>query len=237
MYPPISFLIVEDNRIDELALLSLTNQFAALKHIGTASNTIDAIAFVNSTRPDLVFMDIDIPGLSGLELARRIKSIVPICIFVTSHGEYALDGFELSALDYVVKPFTSERFAQTYKRLTEYREMKQQALAYEALIEKESLFIKEGYEKIRLLLSDIIYLEAMQDYTKVVTSTKKHMVNMPLSRFLEQFNDNIFLRIHRSYALLPSQVRELKTNEIIIKNGYCLPIGKTYRFKVQQSIL
>ncbi|MEI9957666.1 MAG: response regulator [Ferruginibacter sp.] len=128
---------------------------------------------IDTIKPDLIFLDIEMPEGSGLDILRQVKQKVPLAVFITSHPEFALEGFELSALDYILKPLTAERFTTTAKRIANYWEMKQKAISYEVLFENESLTIKEGHTQIKLSPHDIIYLEAMQDYTKVVTAKKK----------------------------------------------------------------
>jgi DNA-binding LytR/AlgR family response regulator len=173
------------------------------------------------------------PGMTGIEVLRKIKDKVPVAVFITSHPEFALDGFELSALDYVLKPLTAERFALTANRIEEYWAMKQKAISYEVLFEKESLTIKEGHTQVKLPQEDIIYLEAMQDYTKVVTEKKSYLTLTTLTGFLEKLSGNRFLRVHRSYAVAINKIKELHASKIICGTNE-IPIGKTYRSAITQ---
>lgn len=228
MTTSISYLIVEDIPLDELMLRSLLQSYPYLRHIASATGANDAATMIASTHPDLVFLDIDMPDGNGIDILRKMKSLIPMAVFTTSHGEYALEGFELSAIDYLIKPITEERLKTTVKRIEEYYEMKNKASLYDVMFEKEIITIKEGYTKIQLLLSDIRYLEAMQDYTKVVTAHKKYMVNMPLSNFMAQLPEDKFIRLHRSYAVLKNNIKELRPREVVCKD-VTLPIGRTYR--------
>ena len=169
----IRFLAIDDSLLDSLALNEYAKAFDFLESCGTFSNALEGFEAQQYLKPDLVFLDIEMPGVSGIDLLRKIREQVPMAVFITSHPEFALDGFELSALDYVLKPLTEARFATTARRIAEYWEMKQKSEAYEVLFEKDMLTIKEGYHQIRLAQRDIVYLEAMQDYTKIVTPKKK----------------------------------------------------------------
>jgi DNA-binding LytR/AlgR family response regulator len=229
----ITFLSIDDDELDLIAINRLASFYPLLKYKGGFSNASDGIDAIFAINPNLIFLDIDMPGISGLEIVKKIKNKVPMTVFVTSHLEFALDGFSLSALDYLLKPVTEARFAQTIQRVSEYWQMKQKAEAYEVLIEKESLLIKEGYNYIRLPQQEIIYLEAMQDYTKVVASQKKYMVNMNLSGFMERLPVDKFLRIHRSYAVAVQKIKQLRLGEVI-GDGFILPVGKTYRAVLAQ---
>lgn len=225
----IDYIVVEDNRIDELSLLAHAQKHSQLSHKATARSYNDAQKAVAEYKPHLIFLDIDIPMGSGLDVARFLKNNDIMIVFVTSHSEYALEGFDLNALDYLVKPLSPERFEETWRRIEYFWQMKQKALCYEAALEKEELIIKVGYNnRIKLMLSEILYLEAMQDYTKVVTTDKKHLVNIPLSGFMKQLPEGRFFRIHRSYAVPVDGIKEVGSNNLIC-NKISFPIGKTYR--------
>lgn len=232
----IRFVIVEDQRIDELSLLALTQQQQDWLHLATASDIAEGLNYIKNLQPDLVFMDIDIPGGSGVELAKVLAGQIPMLVFSTSHDEYVLDAFQLAALDYLLKPISDKRFAQTALRINEYWQMRQSAEAYKLELEGETIFVKDGYDKHKVSLKEILYLEAMQDYTKIVTNGQKYMVNMPLSTFLLQYSSNRFLRIHRSYAVLQSSIVRVGTNEVQIAPAISLPIGKTYRLAISQQL-
>lgn len=126
----------------------------------------------------MIFLAIEMPGLSGINVLEKIRTEVPVAVFITSDPEFALEGFELSALDYILKPLTQQRLVICVKQIEEYFSMLQKAKACDVLIEKETIKIQEGYNKVRLKQKEIIYLEAMQDYTKVVTDEKKYMTNI-----------------------------------------------------------
>lgn len=233
MQKRIRFVAIDDNPVDLLILKEYSTPFPFLQHCGSYTTPAEGLVAIEKEHPDLVFLDIEMPGGSGLELLRQIKDKVPLAIFITSHPEFALEGFELSALDYVLKPLTSERFAHTARRIEEYWNMKQKAHSYEVLFEKESLTIKDGHNQIKLPQEDIIYLEAMQDYTKVVTENKNYLTLTTLSGFLEKLSNNKFLRVHRSYAVAVKKIKELHSNKIVCGNS-TIPIGKTYRSVVAQ---
>jgi DNA-binding LytR/AlgR family response regulator len=227
------YMIADDNELDQLAIIAQASKYPVLKHAGTFSNAIDALAAVNSIEPDLIFLDIDMPGVSGIELLRTLKNKVPVAVFITSHGEYALEGFELDAFDYILKPLTEKRFADTMKRITEYWQMKHDAIAYSVQYEQEAITIKEGHNQVRIPINDIVYLEAMDSYTKLVLRDKKYMTLTSLSHMLQQLPEPKFGRIHRSYAVSIDKIDEIRTGELVCA-GNELPVGKTYRTVVSK---
>lgn len=233
MLKPIRFISIDDSLLDQLMLKELAVSFPFLEHIGSFSTPLEGITAIKALKPDLVFLDIEMPGMSGVEMLRLVRQLVPIAVFITSHPEFALDGFQLSAFDYILKPLDVERFSQTAHRLQDYWAMKQKALAYEVLIEKESLVIKEGYNQIKLPLQEIIYLEAMQDYTKVVTEKKSYLTLTTLTGLLEHVASEKIMRVHRSYAVALQKISRIMGNQIFC-GEHLIPVGKTFRTEVQQ---
>lgn len=222
------FIAIDDSELDLLSIVEYTKNYPFLQNCGTFSNAVEGYEVLDKIKPDLIFLDIEMKGVNGIELLRKIRKQVSMAVFVTSHPEYALESFELSVLDYLLKPVTPERFARTADKIREYWEMKQKSDAYEVLFEKDVLTIKEGHNQVRLFQRDIIYLEAMQDYTKIVTRQKNYMTLASLTFFLEQLPENRFIRVHRSYAVSLDQIKELRYSELLC-DKMLIPVGKTYR--------
>jgi len=233
MQRTIRYVAIDDNIIDLLLLKEYAAAFPILQPAGNCSQPTYAIELIDQLKPDLLFIDIEMPGISGLEILRKLKQKVPINIFITSHPEFAVDGFELAAFDYIIKPLTEERFANTINRVQEYWEMKQKANAYEVLFENEFLVIKEGYTHVKLPVHEIIYLEAMQDYTKVVTEKKNYLTLTTLTGFLENLSSEKFKRIHRSYAVALPKISAI-TNNSLVCGTFTIPVGKTYRNEISR---
>ncbi len=225
----VRYLIVDDNEIDRVMLELLASSCASLSFGGSYAHPLEALEAIKTTRPQLVFLDVDMPGTTGIELLKTVRDIVPMAIFITSYPDFALEGFELSALDYILKPLSEERFAQAIKKVTAYWEMKQKAQAYDIIVGKESITIKLGHDQLRLPIGDIVYLEAMQDYTKLVLEGKQYMTLINLSRFLEQLPVNRFMRVHRSFAVAIDKIQKTSASEVIIHKDIQIPVSKTYR--------
>lgn len=228
MQNQVRYIAVDDSLLDQLMLKEYAAKCSFLKALGYYSTPDEALVAVTEQQPDLIFLDIEMPGMTGVEVLRTIRQHVPLAVFITSHPEFAIEGFELSAFDYILKPITEERFAITVKRLDEYWSMKQKATAYEVLFEKEHIVIKDGYQQVKLPVHEIIYLEAMQDYTKVVTEKKNYLILSTLTGFLERLSAEAFLRVHRSYAVAIRKIKELHVDKLICGHAE-IPIGKTYR--------
>lgn len=231
MPPNICYISIEDNLIDRAVLNEYAREFPFLIEKGAYSSADDGFAAILAQKPDLVFFDIEMPGMSGIEMLRRIKQRVPLAIFITSHPEYAVDGFELCVFDFIVKPLTKARFESTALRLQDYWQMREKAAAYDVLFEREILIIKEGYDQVRLPIHEVVYLEAMQDYTKVVTEQKSYLTLVALSSFLNKLPTSKFVRVHRSYAVAREKINRVSSTHITCNNTP-IPIGKTYRTEI-----
>jgi two-component system LytT family response regulator len=138
----------------------------------------------------------------------------------------------MAAMDYLVKPFSSERFTKTINRLKEYMEIRQQSDLYSHSIEANSIFIKDGHSQVKLDLKEIIYLESLNNYTSLVTDKKKYLVLSTLGNLLDEKGFRHFIRIHRSYAVQKQFIQKISAGEIIVHQT-TLPVGRTYKEALQ----
>jgi DNA-binding LytR/AlgR family response regulator len=224
----ITAIIVDDNIVDQQyleSLLALHSNFIELK--GCFGNALEAQEFFQHSTADIMFMDIDMPVLNGMDYFKQLQQ-APVCIFVTAYSEYAWEGFEAHAFDYILKPVKTQRLADTIARLKEYFEIKQRADLYDAGFEENTIVIKEGTTKHVVPLNDILYIEALKDYSKVVTASKKILTLSKLKHFLDKLPQQQFTRVHRSYAIALNKVQRSDANDIYIADKQ-IPIGKTFK--------
>lgn len=192
-------IIVDDDEIDRLTVLSFAKRFENLSILGVFDNADEALAFMENNKPDILFLDIDMPGMNGVELRKKALE-VSACIFITSHPEFAVESFELDTLDFIVKPLKFDRFAQTMRRIEEFMEIKHKASLFESSIGGDVIYIKEGHDQTKVKLHDILYLEALKDYTLIITSKKRHCVLSSIGVLLKESHFQSFIRIHRSFC-------------------------------------
>ena len=230
---PIRYIAIDDNPVDLLILQEYARGHEGLQSLGQYGSVHAGLAAINQQQPDLVFLDIELPGGDGLEILRTVRKQVPMAVFITSHPEFALDGFELSALDFIVKPLTADRFEMCISKITDYWQLVQKASSYEFLAEQDVLLIKEGHARVKLPVGEIIYLEAMQDYTKIVTNARNYLTLSTLTDFLNRLSASRFLRVHRSYAVSMAKITRVDGNRILCGDTP-VPIGKTYRSAVSR---
>jgi len=202
--------------------------------LGAYSSAEEAVKHIQKEPVQMILLDIDLPGMSGIELRTRLLN-VPVCIFITSYPDYAVESFDAAALDFIVKPFTSERFSQAILRAKEYLEIREKADLFEYSLGFDTVFIKQGHEKTKLKLYDILYLEALKDYTGIVTAQRKYCVLGSLGNLLQETSFQSFIRIHRSFAVQKHYIHKVDTNNVYI-NKTSLPLGKTFKKNVEELL-
>lgn len=225
-------IIVDDDEIDRLTTVSFVKKYSFLSITGVYSSAEEALEKTANQLPSIAFLDVDMPGLSGLELRKKLDSI-PACVFITSYPDYAVESFELSALDFIVKPIRSERFEKTAQRIKDYFTVREKSSLLEHTLGGDSIFIKEGHEQIKLSLHEILYLEALKDFTNVVTEKRKYCVLSSLGNLLKEPGFSSFIRIHKSYAVQKNFIDKVKGQELFIRD-IVLPVGRVYKPALEQ---
>ncbi|MBB4800520.1 DNA-binding LytR/AlgR family response regulator [Flavobacterium nitrogenifigens] len=221
-------VIIDDDEIDRLTAVSYAKKFPVLDIVGVFESAEDAVPFLEKEKIDILFLDIDMPGLNGIEFRKQALD-VPVCVFITAHPEHAVESFQIETLDFIVKPLKLDRFTQTINRIEEFMEIKLKASLFEASIGGDTIYIKEGHEQTKVKLHEILYLEALKDYTLVVTDRKRHCVLSSIGNLLKEDHFQSFIRIHRSYAVQKQYVQKINSSEIILNNNAVIPIGRSYK--------
>ncbi|HVM86934.1 MAG TPA: LytTR family DNA-binding domain-containing protein [Puia sp.] len=230
------YIIVDDDELSRISVEAEASKFSFLSKTGSCSNAIEAMELVSRCNPDIIFADVEMPEISGIDFIKAVsgKKIVPV--FITSHPEFALEGYELEAFDYLLKPLSEQRFERCALRLRDFFELKQNAYAFTKELESNRIVIKQGYDKYKIDLSEVLYLEAMKDYTKIVTVKKNYLVLETITGMQNKLPKEKFLRIHRSYVVNQDKIEAVKTGIIII-GMYELPIGKMYKDILQKHFI
>jgi len=224
----LKYIIIDDEEIDRTVIETEAAKFPFLQKMATCENALEALEIIKQSQPDIIFLDIEMPGISGIELIRRKITDGALPVFISSHPEFALESYELDAFDYLLKPVSSERFATCAFRLRDFYEMRAKSYAFDSGQETNFIIIKQGHDKYKIAMNDILYLEAMRDYTRITTVEKQYLVLTTLSGIIEKLPTDIFVRIHRSYVVNKQNIDSVLKNKIIIK-GNELPIGKLYK--------
>ncbi|MCS7018099.1 MAG: LytTR family DNA-binding domain-containing protein [Cytophagales bacterium] len=200
--------------------IGLTN---FLDCVAIFSSGTEALAYLLQSPVDVLYVDINMPGLSGIELVKALPQ-PPVTIFTTSHTDFALTAFELDAADYLVKPIDFGRFTKSAAKIAERLRNKTSELPPET----DDFFIKVNNKMLRLSASDIWFIEGLSDYVLIHTEQRQYVVDSTLRAIEEKLPEDRFARVHRSYIVNISRIESIQDNEITIK-GKEIPISRTYQ--------
>jgi DNA-binding LytR/AlgR family response regulator len=226
----IKCIIIEDEplAVKVLSDYILQVQFLELQEI--CKNALMAIEFLRENKPDLIFLDIHLPKLKGLDFLKTITN-PPAVIITSAYHQYALEGFDLNVTDYLLKPFSFERFLIAVNKVKtiqipkpEYDEEK-----------KDFIFLNIQKRKVKILFSEIIYIESQREYIRIVTSKKEYSVKMSTNEIESILPMHIFKRIHRSYIISIPKI-ESYTAESIEVGGVAIPVGRDYKSIVEELL-
>jgi len=225
-------LIVDDNKMARMAMKQLVSQVSELVLAGECDNAMDAYNMVSKEPVDLLLLDIEMPGMTGIELTRNLGNRSPLIIFTTAKTDYAVEAFELNVVDYLIKPVSPARFLQAIEKAKEVKESNKLELKIE---EKEFVFVRDNGILKRIDINDILYLEAMGDYVKVHTAQKFHVVHSTLKAIGEKLPSAKFMRVHRSYIVALNKIDFIEEGVINIGKSP-IPVADAYRGSLNQQL-
>ncbi|RLD82754.1 MAG: DNA-binding response regulator [Bacteroidetes bacterium] len=228
-------IIVDDEPIAREILENHLNKIEAIKIISSCKNAMEAFNVINAHKIDIIFLDINMPEISGLSFAKSINKNIKI-IFTTAYREYAVDGFDLKAVDYLLKPISFERLLQAVNKFLNenipvYTESKN-----ELTIEKSDfIFVRSDRKMIKINFSDINYIESLGDYLKIHLPNKTIITRETISNMEVKLPKKEFIRIHRSFILSIAKIESF-TNEFVEVNKKAIPISRSYKKDVLQRL-
>lgn len=195
----------------------------------TFTNAFDAIAYLHQNKTDLIFLDIKMPDISGIDFLGSLSN-PPMVIFTTAYSEHAVKSFELDAVDYLLKPFSLSRFLKACNKALELHNLRNK---FESAGYPDSIFFKDGYEQIKVQIEDILYIEASGNYTQVHLTGKKLLsTRISLSEMLLLLPEKKFIRIHRAFIISRDKISKFDRSQVWIGN-HVMPIGATYASSLQ----
>lgn len=231
----IKALIIDDEPLAHEVIKQYAQKLPDLSIVGTCNEAICASKFLNENTVDLIFLDINMPKLSGISFLRNLQN-PPIVIFTTAYSEYALEGYELNAIDYLKKPFSFERFYKAYNKAEELLRLKQNANNHtKEDINSGFLFIKSNKKSVKVKFSEILYIEGLGDYIKIHLQNQKLVTNLSMKKIFSLLPSQRFYRIHKSYIISLDNIESLEGNMVNIQ-GNKLPVGNSYRQEFIQFI-
>ena len=206
-------IIVDDEPMARKVLEEYIEDVAFLKLVGKAENPVKAITLLAADKVDVMFLDINMPRMSGIDFLKSTSKL-PLTIMTTAYSEYAVEGFELDVLDYLVKPFSFERFLKAVTKAQEYAELQNKQAANLNDQTSNYFFVKCNGKIEKVFYDDLFYVEAMLNYIVLHTTDKKMIVYLTIKSIAEQLPEALFLKIHKSTIINTSKIKSIEGNEI-----------------------
>lgn len=230
-------LIIEDQPPAQRILKKYIEDLGTLDLRGTFSDALQAMDFLKTEPVDLLFLDIHLPKLSGIDFLKTLPQ-PPSVILTTAFSEYALESYEFNVVDYLLKPFSFQRFVKAVSKVEDRRES---GAGIQAAIEvsssKTEIYIKSGYEHIKVSVDEIQHISSDADYTEIHIPGKKYLSSEPLRHWLETLPSDQFFRIHKSHIVNSNRIQKIIGNHVELTGGVKLPIGRAYKEEFLKKVL
>lgn len=245
-------IIIEDNILERDSLANKLKKIESLSLKAVLADGMEALTVLRQVEIDIVFSDIDMPSLSGIELLKSLKN-PPVFIFISSHSEHAAESFDLDVIDYIVKPAKIERLIKAVDKAIEYLDAKRKIQA-EAPVKQtttqpatdfvrtidanEYFFVKENNTHIKIHMGDVLYIESMGDFSKIsTTANKSHMVLISLKNLEKQLPEHLFIRVHKQYIINTLHIKHITVSDIKLSTNVIIPVSIAYKQALQDNLL
>ncbi len=224
-------VIVDDEPLARDILETYVDDNQNLELVAKCKNAKEALDVVTKEQVDVLFLDIQMPDVSGINLAKSLKN-PPLIVFTTAYDQYAIDGFEVSAIDYLLKPISPERFNVAVEKVKYIMETRPDSSSKD-----EYMFVRADYQDVKISYSDILYVEGLKDYVKIVTKEKRIITLLNIKGILAKLPEKQFIRVHKSYIVALDKVDSVKSGFVIIGEKE-IPVGLTFKdeFKKRMNL-
>lgn len=230
----ISCIVIEDQPPAQRILKKYINDVEILELSGVFASALAALDFLKENPVDLLFLDIHLPKLSGIDFLAILPQ-KPYVIITTAFSDYAIQGYELDVMDYLLKPFSFERFLKAVLKVQRQLE-KSDARLISSKNDPKSILVKVGYDLIKIKINNILYIKSEGDYTWLYCCEDKYLASYPLKHWLEILPAKHFIQIHRSYIVNITHIQKVTASKVFMHN-YTIPIGRVYKKDFQDSFL
>ncbi|MBO4871053.1 MAG: response regulator transcription factor [Muribaculaceae bacterium] len=230
-------LAIDDEPLALKQLTSYVKKVPFLELVESCSSALDAKKVMEENNIDAIFIDINMPDLNGLEFVRSLAQ-PPLVVFTTAYSEYAIEGYKVDAVDYLLKPFGLEDFKRAAEKVKKRYEIINTPTDVSAPDADDAIFLKSDYKIVRVALDDIRYIEAMSEYLRIYSdaSPRPIVVLLSMKKMEERLPANTFMRIHRSYIINLKKIAEVNKNHVVMNQDASLPIGDLYKDAFQAYI-
>lgn len=242
-------IIADDEQLARQMIKEYLQDFPEIKIVEECKNGEQAVKAINENKPDMVFLDINMPGMDGFEVLEHLES-VPNIIFTTAFGDYALKAFEVNAVDYLLKPYNRKRFSKAIKRvITRNAETDNDIERIIHVLQQSKepedypkrIFVRLGKKIISVKLQDILWIEAQGDYTELHLANGSHLCNLSMNELEQRLDSGQFIRVHRSYIIATESIKQLKGDGeggfiALLKDNSHIKVSRKYASKLKKDI-
>jgi DNA-binding LytR/AlgR family response regulator len=225
----IRYIIIDDEPIAHKIIASFGENIPHLELQANCYNAMEAMEYLRTHPVDLIFLDINMPKLKGLDFLKLLDN-PPTTIITTAYEEFALEGYELNVADYLLKPFSFERFAKAVYKVVKQEPIPENTPNSESK-ENESIFLKGDKKHIHIKLRDILHIESLGSYCKVITPNETVVTHQKISSFEDLLDANLFIRVHKSFIVAKEHIKQIEGNRILVAETQ-IPIGRTFKDRV-----
>jgi DNA-binding LytR/AlgR family response regulator len=232
---PLTCVIIDDEPLARECITNYIGEVDFLELVGVGNNPMELTSLLEKQTPDLIFLDIQMPIMNGIDYLKTAQHL-PMVIITTAYPSYALEGFQLDVLDYLVKPIVFNRFFQAINKAKDYHQLLNKTVSIDPNSVEDYFFIKCGHKFERIYFSDLLYIEALQNYVTLYTVKGKFITQLPLKNVEQNLNGQPFVRVHKSYIVSIQKIEAIQNNEIILQSVK-IPISRHYREHVMASVV
>jgi DNA-binding LytR/AlgR family response regulator len=218
-------IIVDDEPLAREIMEAYVEKVPFLRLIASCKNAFEALDKIQQDKPDLIFLDIQMPDLNGIQF---YESLVykPLVVFTTAYSDYAVSGFDLDATDYLVKPFSFDRFMKAVNKARNHQQNEKSGETGE--FRRKFMFVKDGVKIVRVPYDDILYFEGMKDYVKIVMNDKFILTLISMQHMADKLPKDMFVRVHRSFIVSIPKIEKIEKNRVVISDKW-IPVGNSYK--------
>jgi DNA-binding LytR/AlgR family response regulator len=228
-------VVVDDEPLALEVLEGYLKRMNELNSVSLFSNAADALAYVEKHQADLLFLDIEMPLMTGIEFLEQLSD-PPLTIFTTAYRNYAFEGFELGVIDFLLKPISFPRFSAAMDKVRDFLSLKIHNTQLETgETAPEFIFVKSGVKRIKLCFDQVTHIQGLKDYAIIHTLKEKIVIKGSIKMVQEMFPYSLFVRVHKSFLVCSKAINRIERNNIVI-GAYQIPIGRNYRENVEKRI-
>ena len=231
----IKCLVIDDEPLALQQLASYVEKIPYFTLVAQCHGAVEAREIIDMERVDAIFVDINMPDINGMDFVKQL-SAPPIVVFTTAYSEYAVDGYKVDAVDYLLKPFGLDDFKRAATKVKKRYELENNAAAQQPAHDDDSIFLKTEHRVIRANIADIRYVEGMSEYLKIYIEGQRPIIMLLSMKKLEERLPSYFMRIHRSYIVNMKKVSEVSKSRVAIDADTVLPVGDIYKDALMQYL-